>query len=525
MPTSSPTNVRGRDLPLVRPGWFRDEVGLCDALAAIWERLSPKGQLRMAEVFLAAAGLTDALPEDSSLRVWREVPWDTEGDDHDQRMDFVVRIRGWGTLVIEAKVSQSYWRSSGPRKLPGYAVELRRRVSLGPEPGPRAVLVALTPQSVPSGDVPAVEGVKLGALTWAAVAAAYQAWPTDGPGAVDQMLLAELTRHLEERGFTKTLEGCPMSELAALPDALDLVLRVLPRIDDFLGKLAGDAEELGLVDPERLDVTEDVLDEPQIFRPAIWWDVEGGHRDMSYVALMLDLRERRSVLVAGVQADDGAEMPAGLATDLVKSSRLDGAHLARCRPAGLELMPCTAEAAAKLDAIPVDLEGEYDWEWRGLALVKPWGDGELLGAVMLQDLLGFIEAQGPQLARPVLRSDMDDASPRPPLEVVRGTLALWPEGSDLREGLTGLKRAFGWTEENLVDEWLRLLTDDKGKAQYVNPRRERWKTPLTSKGLYVSGEVVRCCGVPMEPETMRRKVTCPVCGRKWWNRDVVALGA
>ncbi len=56
--TCSPMDVRGHHLPLIREDWHPDEVGICDALAAVWDRLDLPTSHALVHLFLDSARVT-----------------------------------------------------------------------------------------------------------------------------------------------------------------------------------------------------------------------------------------------------------------------------------------------------------------------------------------------------------------------------------------------------------------------------------------------------------------------------------
>jgi hypothetical protein len=517
--TGSPMNVRGHHLPLIRENWHPDEVGICDALAAVWDRLDLATSHALVQLFLNSAGVTDPPSEAATIAIWRERPWKTIGDAANQRMDLVVYIHGWGTLVIEAKVSQWYWTTSGPAKLPEYARELRRRLDAGDEPGPNVALVALTPFPIGGRDLRHAEGVFMGDTTWRKVAGLLRARTSNGASVQTELLGPEIIQVLERRALDHKLEEITPVQLETLVAGFRAIDESLAPIQAWLTSLGREAGSLGLVDEEQVELLDLPATSRELRTPWVCWAAEHHGRPDAFVGVALDLENRRSIVMAGVQGWEQDPFAADLCTQFVAAKNQDDMLLVRWSPAFLELFSPTPVNAKTLDALPV--AADVDWEWRGLAMILAW-EGPHFGVDMLNQHLRFLQEVGPAIADAVFQSDVPRDAQRPPLEAVLATVARWGD-EELPHELPLGNRPFGWTAERLVTAWMRRLTDADGKFKGKGPKRGKWAVPLTSTGIYSSREGKRCCGALIQaPSKGRRKVACAVCGDSYWGRDLRA---
>lgn len=525
MRTRAEHGRRGQDTQLFRSDWHPDEVGVCLALAAVWDRVEQAARRELLRPVFAALG--EGVPPDvGDVEVWREMPWVTPGGAQNQRQDLVLVLRGWGTLLVEAKVSQAYWAQSGPAKLPEYARELRRRLDAGHVHGPNGAVVALTPAPVPARELNGGEGIRAGGLTWSAISRAAGALAGDEKHPVAQALVPELLHILARRGLDAPLQEIDAAMLTTIAASLEALDQIVPALDRYLSTLAREATAFGLQEAEIIQLAEQSFRSGSFRRPNVSWDVDAPGRRNTFVAVVVDLGAGKVRFLVGVQFDDAP--PADLLASLVGNDPPgEDVEVHVWSPDRLVVAPATADGAAQLDALPGEL-GTDNWEWRGLGFSVPLEgvDGAAFGTGMLQAHLDLLRTRLPPLARRVLRSDLPASQARPPLSAVLDTVAAWPPKANPQfpRALSPMPRPYDWTPDTVVDAWCRLLVDQDGIFHATGPKWKKWQVPLTSKGLYRSTDGVRCCGVRINAGKTGLRTRCPVCQKNWYNKEIREAG-
>lgn len=303
MRTRAEHGRRGQDTQIFRSDWHPDEVGVCLALAAVWDRLEQGARRALLRPVFVALG--EEVPADvGEVEVWREMPWVTPGGAPNQRQDLVLILRGWGTILIEAKVSQAYWAQSGPAKLPEYARELRRRLDAGDVHGPNGAVVALTPAPVPARELNGGEGIPAGGLTWSAISLAAGGIADGGAHPVAQALLPELLHILVRRGLDAPLKEIDAAMLTAIATSLEALDRIVPALDRYLATLAREATAFGLTEAEIIRPAEQPFGSGSFRRPYVSWEVDTPGRRNTFVAVVVDIGAGRVRFLVSVQFDN-----------------------------------------------------------------------------------------------------------------------------------------------------------------------------------------------------------------------------
>jgi hypothetical protein len=421
-----------------------DDATARDLLAEAWDAMEPEAALALVVHFLRAAGARELPPRGSAVAVRRDRVWPSAADP-DQRI-VLVEVSGWGTLVVAVALT-------GVGVSRAHALALRRQVEIGRESGPRAAIVAVGVMPRADADLTLCDGVLRGETSWWAIADALeQLGRTSGPA---RHLGESLARH----GLDRQRDGVPLAELQTLRGATVPTAAVRRAAEDWLAALGREASALGLVREEHVLLTKRRRRrDPEVGQPWVCWETEAGGRANAFVGVVLDISLRRSVLLAGAQAwkERGQQYPDALLANIVTRILPAGVRLAVWRPDALELYEASAVHAREIDRRSLP---DKDWEWRGLAVTFDWGAVEPLGTAMRREHLRHLEHHGPALADLVLQSDIDPEAPRPSASEVLATLSRWPDGT-LPRSLPGTRRAFGWTEERLVNAWLRTHSSE-----------------------------------------------------------------
>jgi hypothetical protein len=508
-------NIEGKDIHLFRLTTDGDEEALCDVTAAVWDRLSEPGRMRFLQAICEVAGVS-LPPIGTAFTVRREHSFVDAAQQTRRRLDFLVRVEGWGVIGIEAKRSQAEWYASGPSKFPTYIREVGRHPGV-------SIMLALTPEPVEPRDLDRGDqlDVEVGSLTWRQLTEHAMSGDAEGRS-TDWHLLKELRSTLEDAGLLTRLMEIDMTTLLRFQEAHQTLLETASSIDRFLELLGREAEH-GLCEHERLGIQQAMLNglddsyvkNPYvIFKPTCWPAL----RTDAVLVVVVDIAHLLVHILAGYMISNAPDHPGPGAWPVTNCP-------ADCRlffwgDDGVDTFDLDANGA---NALALRSAGAADRDVHGLCRsITLEAPGKRFGSADLDRVRAELRRMAVD-AGPLLRGGAP-AHPAPSVDAILEVARHWGIDDLPRSAADAEREAeWGWRPEHLADLFYRRFTGVNGK--WFGPKRKRggWPEDLSVKLLYQGVDGAMCCGARISrPQSPARVTRCPFCNTSHKRADIEA---